>query len=148
MTLSARLFDGQNAEWELENDLYDAKVPFEKTGYDDYDWSIELYGVPADYRLSEEAQKILSEAGFVTCYVNHVDKWETHYTFTKTEKGADGEYVTTQKEIPIKGWRVSYPHKRGEEKGKIWVEEVVKSWPEEWFKTGYVTIKEEKNGKD
>lgn len=139
--LASRIFDGDNAKYELEDKLYEAKVPYKRTGFDDYDCSIELYDVPADYRLSEEAQKIISEAGFVTCFVNHVDKWETHYNFIETEKGPDGKYVSKPKELPIKGWRVSYPHKRdGKDDKGIMVEEVVETWPPEWFETGYVTV--------
>ena len=47
------------------------------------------------------------------------------------------------------GWRVSYPHKRSYNEnapdapydGSIWVEKPVPTWPQDWFDTGYVTIK-------
>lgn len=129
-TLSERLFDSGHAESELEDLLTDAGVEFERLGWDSYDWSVEIYGVAPDARLSVDAQKVLYKAGFAKAYVNHTDKWETHYRFKFDEPFAES-----------KGWRVSYPHKRGEEGGKILVEEVVASWPQEWFSTGYVVVK-------
>ena len=79
---------------------------------------------PPDYRLSAEIRRVISKAGFAVVYVNHVDKWETHY------KLPDGE-----------GWRVSYPHKRGGGEKSILVEAVVPTWPKEWFDTGYAVVR-------
>jgi len=111
--LNERLFDGSAAESEIEDCLSDAGVLFEKIGWDYYDNSLELYEVQPDYRLSDEAKKIIQDAGFSICYVNHTDKWETHY-------GSGNEW---------KGWRVSYPHKRDDGDTTIWLEEPVASWP-------------------
>lgn len=134
-TLANRLFDGREAECELEILLADAGVVFSRIGWDSYDASVEMHGVPADYRLSVEAQRAIHDAGFVKAYVNHVDKWETHYGFRPCEEFTEA-----------KGWRVSYPHKRGEGENGIWVEEVCKSWPKEWFETGYCIVKPSRVG--
>jgi hypothetical protein len=104
--LNERLFDGTQAEWEMAELLDDAGVPFEKIGWDYYDNSLEIYGVDNDYRLSPEVKKIIFDAGFSVCYVNHRDGWETHY-------GGPGS----------EGSRVNYGRKRetlgqpGKEKG-------------------------------
>jgi hypothetical protein len=130
MALAERLFDGGDAETELIEALQTAGVPFERLGWDWYDISLELHGVPADYRLSEAAQRVVHEAGFAKVYVNHEDKWETHYSFH-----AGGPFEAS------KGWRVSYPHKRGESGPGIWVEADVPSWPREWFTSGYAVVR-------
>src|SRR5689334_13751738 len=106
-TIAARIFEGDDALYELEHGLREAGAPFDRLGRDDYDCSLEIHGVPADYRLSPEAQQFLHSAGFAKVYVNHADKWETHYNFR-------GEFK------PSDGWRVSYPHKRGENETGIW----------------------------
>lgn len=128
-SIAERIFDGGFAESELEASINE--VPYEKLGCDDYDCSLELYGVPVDYRLTEPVQRIIKEAGFVKVYVNHVDKWETHYTWGHPDKPFS----------PVEGWRVSYPHKRGPEEKGIWVEKVIPTWPDKWFDTGYVLVK-------
>lgn len=97
-------------------------------GWDDYDNSIELYDVPPDYRLPEHIQEII-HGGASTAYVNHTDKWETHY-----------HWDCSVKFKPSNGWRVSYPHKRGDDEKSIFVEEVVPSWPKDWFDTGYAVV--------
>lgn len=130
-SIAERLYDGTAAECEIEDQLADAGVQFEKIGWDHYDWSLEIFDVPPDHRLSEEAQRFAHSAGFAKVYVNHTDGWETHYSLPRPGK----EFA------PIKGWRVSYPHKRGPQENGIWVEEVCPTWPEEWFKTGYAIVK-------
>lgn len=130
-TLAEQLFtfdeDGNTAAGdkivaEIEEILRSVDVPFEKTGFDWYDNSIELYGVDNDYRLSDTAHKAVFDMGFAKVYVNHKDYWETHYYASSKE-----------------GWRVSYPHKRPENKGPILVEKHIESWGD-WFKTGYARI--------
>ena len=123
--ISERMFDGGFAESELSESLYEAHVKYKTLGWDWYDNSLELHGVADDYRLSEEVQKIIYDAGFSKIYVNHENKWETHYNHGGNKNG----------------WRVSYPHKRGENESGILVEEPVKSWPKEWFDTGYAIVK-------
>lgn len=128
--LARMMFDGSGAEAELEARLYDAGMTeFDRLGWDEYDCSLEIYGVPAEFRLTEDMQRICHDAGFATVFVNHVDKWETHYNFR-------GEEFKLSK-----GWRVSYPHKRNDGSKDIWVEGIIPNWPSEWFKTGYVKVK-------
>ena len=127
-SISDRIFDGESAKIELEGLLYDAGLKWKGTGWDEYDCSLEIHGVAPEYRLPVEIQKLICEAGFIKVYVNHTDKWETHYTL-------EGEFSES------KGWRVSYPHKRGESERGIWVEDVISTWPKKWFDTGYVLVK-------
>ena len=134
MNTAQRIFDGRDAEMDIENALDEALVDFNGTRFDEYDCSIELYQVPPDYRLSTEAQRIIHAAGFLRAFVNHTDKWETHYSFKPAEDF-----------VEAKGWRVSYPHKRGEGEKGIWVEEVPPAWPQEWVETGYCIIKNDAN---
>lgn len=127
--LAGRLFSGnKKAEGELKRRVSAAGIPFEHLGWDGYDCSVEIYGVPADYRLSADEQRMIHEAGFAKAYVNHTDHWETHYNF----RGKDF--------VSVKGWRVSYPHKREAGAKGIWVEEFIEGWPKEWFDTGYAII--------
>lgn len=103
-------------------------------GGDSYDQSVKLYGVDNEVRLSNDQQEMIFSNGFVKIYVTHKDGWETHYSSFYPDRPC-----------PVKGWRVSYPHKRGDEEKGIWVEELVDSWPSEWFDTGYVQIKKSRN---
>lgn len=129
--------DDDASDAELENrasalfaSLRLAGVPFKGDGWDDYDNSVKLYGVPSGFRLSEEQQRLVYDAGYSVAYVNHVDDWETHYRYDRRE--------------PFRaktGWRVSYPHERGGNQKGIWVEDDVEGWPRQWFETGYVLIK-------
>jgi hypothetical protein len=129
MTIAERLFNGDSAKWDLEDILDGLGVPTEEDlGWDYYDYSLEIHKAPSDYRLSVEAQRAIHDAGFSKVYVNHVDKWETHYTFPA------GEFVAQE------GWRVSYPHKRGDGQKGILVESQPESWPSEWFETGYASV--------
>ena len=127
-SIADRLFDAQHAESDLAA-LLGEEVIYERMGWDHYDRSLELHGVPVGYRLSAKDQRIIQDAGFSIVYVNHTDKWETHYDFTKFP-------------APVKGWRVSYPGKRPTPEGGIWVEETVPTWPKEWFDNGRAVVKE------
>mgnify|MGYP001570703632 CR=1 FL=1 len=123
--LADRLFAGRTAEGELEALLERHGVPFEELGWDGYDFSLEVRDAPPDYRMPRDVQDVLFKVGFLKVYVNHIDKWETHYDVNGSAKG----------------WRVSYPHKRRVDTKGIWVEEVVPTWPKEWFDTGYAIVK-------
>ena len=125
-TIVEKLFAAQSAESLLEAGLFEFDLVFEDLGWDAYDGSLEIKGVPSDMRLSVAMQSFIQGSGFHKVYVNHKDNWETHYTW-----GAEF--------APDPGWRVSYPHKRGDG-GKIWVEQNVPTWPKQWFETGYVLI--------
>lgn len=125
------LYEAQGAESQLEDSLFQAGVTdFDRLSWDHYDNSLEIYGVAPSLRLSPEAQRVISDAGFSKVYVNHIDKWETHYSLWPLES------------LPVKGWRVSYPHKRGPEEKGIWVESEPCKWPKEWFETGYAIVKD------
>ena len=115
MTLSDKLFEMGNIEGQIEDFLYNSSpnLDFTKLGWDDYDCSLEVFGVPKDYVPEKEALNKWAELGFSTIYLTHTDKWETHCTFRE-------EGVTT--------WRVSYPHKRKDGTPEIFVEERVESW--------------------
>lgn len=130
-SLAQRLFDGSGAESEIEDYLDDHGLTVERIGWDYYDRSLELHGVPATQRLDEAAQEYLYKAGFCKVYVNHEDQWETHYGFDLRQPFA-----------ATKGWRVSYRNKFDRDDKRIWVEEVVPTWPPEWFDTGYAVVKE------
>lgn len=94
---------------------------FESVGGDWYDNSVELHSVANDVRLTEEQQRVMYLHGLSKAYVNHKDGWETHYSWRQGEPFALS-----------KGWRISYPHKRGDDEG-FWVEgERPESWPEDW----------------
>jgi hypothetical protein len=126
-SIADRLFDAHDAECELLDLLAD--VPHERLGWDWYDSSLEIHGVPPDFRLSAEVQRACHGAGFAKVYLNHTDKWETHYSFGRESFEANA------------GWRVSYPHKRGPGEKSIWVEKHIPGWPQEWFDTGLVLVK-------
>lgn len=97
------------AEQELIEGLRANDVPFEKIGYDWYDQSLELYGVPPDYRLTDEAHACIADCGFVKVFVNHTDFWETHYNF----RPLANRY----------GWRSCSPHRRKDGTDEWWLEE-------------------------
>jgi len=122
------IFAGSDAISEFEENLGDAGAIFDRTAFDRYDNSVELYEVPEDHRLPDAALRVIFDSGFSKVFVNHVDGWETQYSFGR------GEFT------PPKGWRVSYPNKRGEKAGPILLEERCDSWPAEWFNTGYAMV--------
>ncbi len=128
--IADRLFDGARAESELEDALTSAGALFELLGWDEYDTSLEVRGVPAEYRLSIDAQRVIHGAGFLVAFLNHADEWETHYRFDPAR-----EFVE------VKGWRVSYPFKRKDQSDtSIWIEEIVPTWPKDWMETGYCRV--------
>lgn len=129
--IAERMFDGGAAQSQLEMQLVEAGFgDFERLSWDEHDYSVEIYGVPPAARMPVDAQRVIHAAGFLKAYVNHGDKWETHYSFKPGEEFTEA-----------KGWRVSYPHKRGKDEKGIWVEEHIAGWPQDWFDTGYVLIK-------
>lgn len=81
MNIAETIFAGKHAKLSLEDELWDMGVQFEETSFDSYDCSIELLDVPDDYRLSLEAQELIFKAGFSIVFMNHKNKWETHYSF-------------------------------------------------------------------
>lgn len=120
-------FRFSDAQAKFEDALMHAGLTFERIGWDWYDNSLEIYDVPPEERLSEAAQKVIFDAGFSIAFVNHTDKWETHYTWRGDFKGRPG-------------WRVRYGHKMTPTQEGIEVESAPPSWPKEWFKSGYAKI--------
>lgn len=131
-SIAERIFDGGWAESELEMKL---DINFDHLGWDHYDNSLEIYEVADDDRLSPKDQQTIWEAGFSKCYVNHKNKWETHYSWWKAGN-KQGEPFK-----PIDGWRVSYPHKRNDGDPATHVEAQPPSWPKSWFETGACIVK-------
>jgi hypothetical protein len=75
-------FEFTKAEIEFSDALLDAGLSdFMRLGWDHYDNSIEIYGVPNDELLPDEAQKLIYDAGFSIAYVNYRDGFERHYRF-------------------------------------------------------------------
>lgn len=67
---------------EFEDELLEAGLAdFVRLGWDYYDNSIEIYGVPNDELLPEAAQKLIFDAGFSIAYVNYKNGFERHYHF-------------------------------------------------------------------
>lgn len=93
-SLAERMFDGDKAASLLENRLLEAGLDFDRIRWDSYDGSLELDNVANEVRLSEAQQKLIHDSGFGKVYVNHQDKWETHYIL-----GSKGEFKA------IEGWR-------------------------------------------
>lgn len=127
---SDAMFAYHDAERGFESKLVDAGFDFGSIRGDDYDNSIEFDDVPPDQRMSDGAQRIVYEAGFSKAYVNHTDKWETHYTFDRSKPFASS-----------RGWR------RLERPGGFDISYWPEGWgdPEtgkcaEWLRSGYMKI--------
>jgi hypothetical protein len=132
-SLAETIYEGEFAKAKLEDLLDDVGLPTENYGHDYYDNSIEFHKIAPDFRLNEAQQKVIFDAGFATCYVNHTDGWETHYNF-------NSRAPFTQ----VEGWRVSHPHKRNDGTPEILVEKPVESWPPEWLTGGKYKVVEPK----
>lgn len=63
---------------------------YDRVGGDSYDGSIEIYGVANDVRLNEKQQKLIFDAGFIRCWLNHKDGMETYYSWGKEFRAGDG----------------------------------------------------------
>ena len=61
------------------------KLDFDGIGWDAYDNSLEILMVKPLAELTEEAQKLIYDAGFSKVYLNHTDGSETHYNWHGTE---------------------------------------------------------------
>lgn len=112
-------FDFQRAECEFENSLFDEEdgkglEDYSTMSFDSYDYSIEFNDVPDDERLSDRQQEIIFNEGFLKCYLNHKNNWETHYTWNYPFE-------------PVEGWRIRYMRKS--EKNYHEVEKIPESWP-------------------
>lgn len=136
MEFAEIMFEYKRKKSKFESDLYDVGfLDYEKIGGDYYDYSIEFYGVGNDVRLNAEQQKTIRDGGFVKCYLNHKDGWETHYTW-----GSEPAF------LPKRGWRRRYvgnPNVLVGEPNPGYYE--ISYWPEgwktkEWLDSGYMRI--------
>jgi hypothetical protein len=99
-TFADLLFDYQTALDEFEGNLLEVwGEQWDGLHGDRYDNSLELHNVESDARLDLAAQQVIFDAGFTKIYLNHKDRWETHYHWDR-EVG----WFSPQS-------RVQYPHK-------------------------------------
>ncbi len=103
-------FDAMRAEIEFECRLIEefGFGQYAKMSGDDYDNSLEFYGVNPDARLSREALEFIWSEGFSRLWLNHTDDIETSYR-------ANGKY---------QGWRKRKDYSE--------ISEWPEAWPEEW----------------
>ena len=108
---------------------------FERLGHDHYDQSLEIRETANDARLSEDAQRLIRDAGFCKAYVNHLDGWETHYSFG-------------DRTLPVRGWRRRYVREptsaydrviAGDPDPGYWE---ISYWPEGWNSPGMIAERE------
>jgi hypothetical protein len=86
MKFSEQMFAYHRAESDFSDALCEAGFgAFNRIGGDDYDNSIEFYDVANDARMSEAAQRLIYDVGFGTAFVNHMDGWETHYSWKQNK---------------------------------------------------------------
>jgi hypothetical protein len=113
------------------SELLGEQNEYEKIGWDYYDSSLEIYGLTDACRLSDEAQRFISGQGFVKVYLNHLNGWETHYTWNLPFEAVSGwRRKRTQDGFEINYWP------------KAWNTPVAL----EWLKTGYMKIVGDSNG--
>lgn len=110
--LADNIFSGMRARCILEDEFMEPHSELHdfKFGFDDYDGSLEIYGVPEDFRLNEHSYNLFKDTGFCIVFVNHSpigeDRnkyWQTHYTFSIGKSYQDY-------------WRVNYKEKLCNEK--------------------------------
>ena len=124
-TFAGQAFKFSARKCDFEELLSEHVNEYDGIGWDYYDESLEIYKVGDSVRLSETAQKFISESGFSKVYLDHIDGWRTHYSW--------GEVFTAHR-----GWR----RKRTESGFEI------NYWPEAWtssralacLDTGYYKI--------
>jgi hypothetical protein len=138
------MFDYHRAESDFTDALCDAGLEdWGSIGGDWYDGSLELHKVPNDARLNEAVQRVIFDAGFVKVYVNHLDGWETHYSWNHSEPFK-----------PSRGWRRRYVSDPTATTTNVIAGEPnpgyfeISYWPkgwtgpgtEKWLETGYMRI--------
>ena len=85
--IGIRLMDAHDQVNRLDAELHEVLCTkggidgyqFHDWHFDSYDLSIEFDGCKPDWRLSEKDQQVLWAAGFLRCWLNHTDGWETAY---------------------------------------------------------------------
>lgn len=115
--------------WENEPTGFD----FQTIRTDNYDSSIEIDGVPADYRLTQDQSDWLKKCGFDKIYVNHTDGWETHYSPGSTN-GWRRRYVSDP-EAKTTNVIAGPPNP-----GYFETNHFPKGFPKDWLKTGYFRV--------
>lgn len=139
MRLADAMFAKNMAESNFDVAMVEAGFgEYTKIGADEYDNSIEFYGVAPDARMNEAAQRVVFDAGFSTAYVNHTDGWETHYTWQKEFKLARGWRRRYVKDANAKTTRVI----AGDPDPGYWE---ISHWPKAWTRredlaSGYMRI--------
>ncbi len=124
MKLAEVMFAYAQAESEFGDAMVDAGFgDYTRIGGDEYDCSIEFYGVGNNARMNEAAQRLTFGAGFATAYVNHEDGWQTHYTWDHREPFK-----------PVRGWRRYMEHDKEPGPSGVVGFSIMKIsyWPESW----------------
>ena len=99
---SSVMFEYHSDESKFEEFLVDQGLEFDHIGGDDYDNSIEFYGVSDENVLTPEMQEfIFNKHGFTMVYLNHENGSETHYS---QYDGVKNERRT----LPIEGRKINY----------------------------------------
>lgn len=77
---------------------------FGRTRTDWYDCSLEVDEVPPNVHLNEKQQRLLFDCGFMRCWLNHDDGWETYYVFSgDTFQATDGKRIDKRQAHAING---------------------------------------------
>ena len=92
-TLADRMQEGSLAESEIET-IFIEEFGFEdwdRMWTDPYDNSLELSKVPVDHRIPLNKFKEAKDLGFSIIWLNHVDGYETMYTFWRDKDDTNWE---------------------------------------------------------
>lgn len=92
-TFSERMEESLQIEGELADILFEelGMEDYETLWMDPYDNSLELSKVPSDYRFPPEKFDLIKSFGFSIIWLNHVDGYETMYTFWKDKDTTNWE---------------------------------------------------------
>ena len=83
-------FDTAKSDFEEELTKADSTLDYINMWWDWYDNSLELGGVPVDYRFNDAIKEVIfTKHGFSTCWLNHSDGWETMYYQKLVKEGTD-----------------------------------------------------------
>lgn len=134
-SLATRWQELEAVKSQIEDGLLEAGSidDWEGTGTDYYDNSIEIYGVNPDVRLSQAAVDwLIKGCGFSKIYVNHTDKWQTHYGASAI--GWRRRYVSdpTAKTTNVMAGPI--------DNGYYETNRFPEGFPKEWLDTGYFRV--------
>jgi len=124
MNFAEMMFAYATAETEFSHAMVGAGFgDYTHAGGDEYDYSIEFYGVGNDARMNDIQQRVVFDAGFAKTYVNHKDGWQTHYTWDRRKPFK-----------PTRGWRRYMEHDAEPGPGGVIGFSVMKIsyWPDSW----------------